>query len=300
MAVATNILDQYVVGGKIARATAAWVKRRVSPGMLYVEIAEGVEGEIRSKGGEPAFPCGIGVGDVAAHYAPQVGDEAVVLDGDVVKVDFGVHIDGYVTDTSVTLTFNPRFHGLLEATERALQAAINVVRKDQRIGEVGKAIEQEASRSGFRPITNLSGHTMERYVVHAGKSIPNLFMPNLPLIKRSEVFAIEPFLTLPNASGYVVDGKQETIYSVLGRRRTGNKELDDFVNHVWEMRRTLPFTPRWFLEEYGPDELRSILLELIKVKVVRSYPTLVEASGNPVAQFEHTMTFDDGSLVVLT
>jgi methionyl aminopeptidase len=268
--------------------------------MPYLEIAEGVEREIRRKGGEPAFPCGIGVGEVAAHYAPPEGDQSVVSERDVVKVDFGVHMDGYVTDTSVTVTFNPRFQSLLEATERALHAAISVVRKDQRIGEVGKAIEEEASRSGFKPISNLSGHTMERYVVHAGKSIPNLFMPNLPVIRRGEVFAIEPFLTLPDASGYVVDTNQQTIYSIIGRRKTGNKELDDFVSLVWEARRTLPFTPRWFMEDYKADKLASIIKELVRTKVMRSYPTLVEESGGPVAQFEHTMTFDDGSLVILT
>ncbi len=272
----------------------------MKPGFRYVEICEMVEREIASRGGAPAFPTGIGANHVTAHYAPQEDDGSVFVEGDLLKVDFGVHVEGYVTDTSVTLTFNPEYELLSEATRSALNAAVETVKKDQRVGEIGRAIFREASRFGFKTIQNLTGHTVDRYVVHAGKSIPNLYVPNMPALKKGEVFAIEPFLTLPSAAGYVFDTASVTIFSLAVRKITGVKGLDDFVARIWEERKTLPFTPRWYVAEHGREKLDGMLKELVRRKVVRAYPTLVEASGKPVAQFEHTMALEEDGLVVLT
>lgn len=286
--------------GKITREVRLWVKQMVKPEMSYLEIAEAVEREILSRGGNLPFPCGIGVNYVTAHYAPPLGDQAVIDENDVVKVDFGVHFDGYLTDTAVTVTFNPEYEPLLDATERALAAAVATVKEGVRAGEVGRSINNQATKFGFRVIENLTGHSVDRYVVHAGKSIPNLYMPNLQVLKKGEVFAIEPFLTPKDASGYVVDGPARTIFSIVARKHVGIRELDAFVSRVWDERKTLPFTPRWYASDYKGGRLSMVLKELVRRKLVREYPTLVEASNKPVAQFEHTMVLDDDGLVVLT
>ena len=87
---------------------------------------------------------------------------------------------------------------------------------------------------------------------------------------------------------------------MVARKRTGVSELDKFAETVWEERKTLPFTPRWYGDGLGRGKLGEILRRLMERRIVRSYPTLVEASGNPVAQFEQTMALDEGGLVVLT
>jgi methionyl aminopeptidase len=294
------IQEEYRKSGKITNEVRTMVKARVRPGMSYVEACEMVEKEIASKGGAPAFPTGIGVNEVTAHYAPQSGDMGIFGESDVIKVDFGVHVDGYVTDTAVTVTFNPDRRLLLEATERALNVAIETVKRDTRPGEIGREVQREAARLGFRTIENLTGHTVDRYVVHAGKSIPNLFMPGMPALRKGDVFAIEPFLTLGTAAGYVVDAPSQTIFSVVARKKVGTLELDAFTDRVWNDRKSLPFTPRWYAEEFGEKKLREILERLRAKRVMRAYPTLVEASGSPVAQFEQTMALDDAGLTVLT
>ncbi len=286
--------------GKIAREVREWIRGNVRAGSGILDVAERVEAEIVRKGGQPAFPTGIGVNEVTAHYAPQEDEVGVIKEGDVVKIDYGVHIDGYIADTAITITENPKYQSLLDATEKALQAAIDVVKRDRRIGEIGRAIDAAAKMEGFRPINNLSGHTLQQYTVHAGKSIPNLYAPNLPMLKNDDVFAIEPFLTLPDAAGYIVEGPQENIFSLIVRRRTGNKELDGLMDLIWDERKTLPFTPRWYAGRYKEGRLIALLKELEKRRLVNSYATLVEASGKPVAQFEHTMAIDDKGLVILT
>jgi len=292
--------EQYRASGKIVREVKPIASSAVKPGVSYLEVCDIVRKEVESRGGRLAFPTGIGVNDVTAHYAPQEGDESVFKDGDLVKVDFGVHIDGYVTDTSVSVTFNPDFNLLLEATERALEVAIATARRESRTGEIGREIHREAARFGFKTIQNLTGHTVDRYTVHAGKSIPNLFMPGMQQLKSGDVFAIEPFLTLGSAAGYVVDAPSTTIFSLVGRKKTGTAELDNFANRVWDERKTLPFTPRWYAAEFGAKKIQEIVGRLVAKRILRGYPTLVEASGNPVAQFEHTMSLDESGLVVLT
>lgn len=295
-----NIPNEYVKAGKITREVREWAIGLVRPGIKLLEIAERIENEIVARGGKPAFPCGVGVNDITAHYSPQRHDQSYVSERDIVKVDFGVHIGGFIVDTAFTVTYNPEYQQLIEATERALNASIEKAKKDQRISEIARSIHDEAKRYGFKTITNLSGHTLDRYRVHAGKSIPNVYMSNLPVLRRNEVFAIEPFLTTAKAAGYVIDSTQETIYSLIARKRTGIVELDRFIDIVWEERRTLPFTPRWFDNIYGEKEIKKALDELVRKKIVRVYPTLVEASGSPVAQFEHTMVISDDGLLILS
>jgi methionyl aminopeptidase len=295
-----QVPEQYFQAGKITRGLRQWVRESFGPGSGLLEIAEKIEAEIVRQGGQPAFPTGLGVNDVTAHYAPQADDTGKIQEDDVVKIDFGVTVEGYVADTSVTITQNANYQHLLEATERSLQAAIDTAKRDRRIGEIGRAIEATAKAEGFRTINNLSGHTLEQYVVHAGKSIPNLYAPGQPMLNKGDVFAIEPFLTLPDAAGYVIEGTQTNIFSIVVRKRTGNRELDDLMDKIWEARKTLPFSPRWFDQGYKKGRLLQLLGELEKRRLVRSYPTLVEASGKPVAQFEHTMTIADEGLVILT
>lgn len=294
------IPEQYSRSGRITSEVRALVKARVRPGMGYLEACLFVEKEIEARGGSPAFPTGIGVDRVTAHYAPQDDDRSVFKESDLIKIDFGVHIDGYITDTAVSVTFNPDYRLLLEATERALNVAIETAKREVRTGEIGREIYREASRFGFKTIENLTGHTLDRYVVHAGKSIPNIYMPGMQSLKKGDVFAIEPFVTTGSAAGYVVDSPSQTIFSLVARKKTGVAELDRFAETVWEKRKTLPFTPRWFADEFGKDKIGGILERLMRKRMVRSYPTLVEASGNPVAQFEQTLALDEGGLVVLT
>lgn len=294
------IPEQYKESGRITREVRAVVRDAVRPGVGFLEICDLVKKEVEGRRGRLAFPTGIGVNQVTAHFAPQDGDASVFHETDLVKVDFGVHIDGYVTDTSVSVTLNPEYNLLLEATERALEVAISTVRKDPRIGEIGREVHREAARFGFKTIENLTGHTVDRYVVHAGKSIPNLYMPGLQSLKKGDVFAIEPFLTLGSGAGYVVDGTSQTIFSVVARKKTGTPELDAFAERIWTERKTLPFTPRWYSPQYGKAKLSGMISRLVAKKILRAYSTLVEASGSPVAQFEHTMALDEDGLVVLT
>src|ERR1700688_2345975 len=136
-----GVPDQYVRAGKIARDMREWILENVAVPQTCLEIATKVEDEIARRGGQPAFPTGIGINGITAHYAPQEDDPTKIGEEDLVKIDYGVHFDGYIADTAVTVSENPRYQLMMETTKRALEAAISVVKRDPRTGEVGKAIE---------------------------------------------------------------------------------------------------------------------------------------------------------------
>ena len=257
---------------------------RAGSGLL--DVAEKVEAEIVRRGGQPAFPTGIGVNEVTAHYAPQEDENGVIQESDVVKIDYGVHIDGYVADTSITITENPEYQSLLEATERALQAAIDVVKRDRRIGEIGKAIELDRGERRVQADKQPErSHRSSSTSSTLGRAYRTSTPPNLPMLKKDDVFAIEPFLTLPDAAGYVVEGPQENIFSLIVRRKTGNRELDELMDLIWNARKTLPFSPRWFSGRYKEGRLLVLLKELEKRRLVHFLPDAgrgVRKAGGPV------------------
>ena len=119
-------------------------------------------------------------------------------------MDIGVHVDGYVTDTAVTICFNPEYRSLVETAKQALKAALNSVHAGISTSKLGGIIEKTIKSRGFKPVSNLTGHQVGRYLVHAGTSLPNVSQVlSFSKIKLGRVYAIEPFVTLPNAIGKV-------------------------------------------------------------------------------------------------
>ena len=295
-----SIPEEYFRAGKIAGEARESVRKRSLLGMSLLEICDEVEGMFRKKGSEPAFPCCTSVNNTAAHYSAILDEEYVVKEGDIIKLDIGSHLNGYLVDTAVTISYNPEFDSLVQATEASLNAAIKATKEGVPAGYIGKIIEETAKSRGFKTISNLSGHSIERYKVHAGISIPNVWTPSDQRLKANTVYAIEPFLTMPNGAGYVIEGRAKPIYALLTRKKTRDRRLDSFADMIWETRRTLPFSPRWYWNQYPKEELRKMLDRLVKMKVLRAYPDLIEARGGFVAQFEHTIVPTPTGAIVLT
>lgn len=295
-----QINPSYVKAGEISREIKREVESRNWEDKTYLEICEFVEDKARKRGAEPAFPCNVCPNETAAHYTAEIDDPKTVPQNSLLKVDIGVHVDGYIADTAVSLCYNEDLLDMTEATKSALAEALKVVRGGVRTSDVGRVIDAYARRRGYLPIANLSGHALEQYVVHAGTSVPNVWSPSPAAFKQDKAYAIEPFLTQSDGSGIVVEGKSENIYSLVARKNTKDAELNKFLELLWERRKSLPFTPRWFQEDFPKAKLGGIISKLLKLKLIRSYPVLVEAKGRPVAQAEHTVEVTSTGFVILT
>ncbi len=287
-----EVVDKYRAAGRILAAVKEAVLPRITEGALLLEVAEFVEASIRDKGGEPAFPCNISRNDEAAHATPAIDDEAV-FGKDLVKVDLGVHIEGYIADSAVSVDLSGEHGALVEASEAALTAAIQLIRDGVTTGEIGAVIEHAIRDRGYRPVVNLSGHGLAQYNAHAPPTIPNVRYEHGVILKENDVVAIEPFAT--DGVGKVAEGGYVEIYGLIRPRPVRVQEAKTLLQ-VLEQYHGLPFARRWL-----PRERLDLALRTLKnAGALREYSVLREEGGGLVSQAEHTVIVTGDGCDVIT
>ena len=296
-----NPHDYYVKAGRIASEVRENVRKMDLSGKDLYEICERIEKEIIVRGGAPAFPVNVSLNEIAAHYTAEPNDSTVVNNSDIVKIDIGVHIEGFIADTAVTVTLNPNYQDMINVAEIALNEAIKISKPNTRAADIGDVIEKTIWKNGFKAIQNLSGHSLEQYTIHAGKSIPNIrtFSSSFGLTEN-EAYAIEPFVTTKDGQGIVYEGKVRNIFSVVSRKPTKESKSNEFLQNLWQQYKTLPFTTRWLMHEYDELTARKMLEILLNRKNLRAYPILVEGHYKAVAQAEHTIMLGKNDAEIIT
>ena len=293
-------LEKFKLSGKILRESREEIRKFVREDMPIIQVCEKAESLIREKGGKPAFPCNVSINEVAAHYTSPPNDEKRIPENAVVKVDMGVHVDGYVTDTACTVCFNPEHRNMQMAAEHALAAAIESIHGDMATSQIGVIIEKNIKNLGFKPISNLTGHSVGRYLIHAGTSIPNVTQISFGKVKTGRVYAIEPFVTVPDAVGRVENSPEVTIFRLVKAKSVKTSYAKKLLKYMDENFRTLPFAERWLKGVIPENQYREAFKELFKRKAVMGYPVFVEVSRKPVTQAEHTVLLTESSCEVLT
>jgi methionyl aminopeptidase len=296
-----DFLECYLKAGKIASEQREKTRKKDHVGCTLLTICESIEREIKESGGTPAFPVNVSLNDIAAHYTAEPNDETTVKENDILKVDIGVHVEGYIADTAVTVSYDPRQEALIKSAENALNEAVRIARVNTKASEIGNLIENTISKMGFKPIQNLSGHSLAQYTIHAGKSIPNIrtIGPSFGL-SSNQAYAIEPFVTVNDGQGVVYEGNTRNIFAIMSRKPAKDENVDKFLTYLWNKFRTLPFALRWILDSYEEIEARRMLDILVKKRNVHAYPILIEGNNKFVAQAEHTIMLVNGSTRVIT
>ena len=295
-----EVFEKYKRAGEIAAKVRNEMKKLPREGMLIIEICEKAETMIKKMGGKPAFPCNVSVNEVAAHYSSPPRDRRRIPENSLVKIDVGVHVDGYIADTAITVCFNPECEGLISAAESALETAIQAIRPGLRISKFGSEVQRVIKSCGFKPISNLTGHQVGRYLIHTGKALPNVSHLSTAKIYPGEVYAIEPFVTFPNADGKVREGDETYIFKFVKHKSLKNTRSKYLLKYIEKNFRTLPFSQRWLRSFLHEDWYRNAFSELLSTKSLTSYPIFIEASRKPVAQAEHTVLVDKKEAIVLT
>ncbi len=293
-------IQNYIDAGKIASEVRENARKKYHVGSTLFEICESIEKEIVQKGGKCAFPVNTSLNEIAAHYTAEPNDQKIIKETDLLKIDIGVQINGYIADTAVTVCYDPKFDFLIQAAEAALKEAISMIKVGTKSSDVGKAIENTVKQRGCLPIANLSGHSLERYTIHAGKSVPNIWSIGSFSFLPTEAYACEPFVTTKEGLGFVREGNTRNIFSLATRKRTKELEADKLADYIWEKFNMLPFALRWLIPTWEEKKARSLLEKLIRSKVVRSYPVLIEANRERVAQAEHTFIPQENGITVTT
>ncbi|MDP3992372.1 MAG: type II methionyl aminopeptidase [Candidatus Pacearchaeota archaeon] len=288
--------EKILRAGKIASDVKAYARSIVKKGIPLLEIAEKIESKIAELGGKPAFPVNLSINEIAAHYTPSPGDST--LAHGLLKVDFGVHIDGWTADNafSVDLENSEENKMLIEASETALKKALDTAKLNISTDEIGFVISDTIEAFGFSPIINLSGHGMEQYDLHAGITIPNVD-DGRGLRLKEGLYAIEPFAT--SGSGKVRDGKPSGIYELVSEKNPRSQLARQTLGFIESEYNTLPFCSRWLIKKMGPSSSLA-LKELEAAGILHQFAQLVEISGNKVSQAEQTILIEKDKVIVTT
>jgi methionyl aminopeptidase len=290
-----EILEKYIKAGEIAAEVLGYAKGIVKKDMLVVELAEKIEKKISELGAKPAFPVNISINDMTAHYHPAINDKTVIKEEDYVKIDIGVHIDGYIGDTAATVRLAGKDE-LIKCSEKMLENAIKIIRPGITVGEIGETIENTTKEFGFNPIRNLTGHSLDRYDVHAGLTIPNIKTDSKYQLREDEVIAIEPFCTEGN--GLVKDSGSALIFRWIMNRPSRLEEARKILELARDKYEKLPFAKRWIQKEISPLKVELALKELIAVNALYGYQPLREVSSKPVAQSEHSVIVKEKPIIL--
>ncbi len=291
-------LEGFRRAARIARECREWALANIRSGVQVRTILETIEAMIRERGGEPGFPAQSSRNSIAAHYCSAPDDTLAYQEGDCVKVDLGVHVDGYVADTAATvdLSTDGRWKPLIQASADALAAAIAAVGDGVPVGKIGAAIERTIVAAGFQPVRNLTGHGLGRWKVHTPPQIPNYAEAGGGKLETGMVFAIEPFAC--TGRGYIRErGKAEVFMMVRPPKKA--KGLDRDVLRELESWRGLPVARRYF-RAFDPELVEDTLQKLARQGSLVRYPPLCEEDGVMVAQTEHSIYLGPEGVEVLT
>lgn len=271
--------------GKIAHEALMYGASLVKKGANMREVCDRIDKKVVELGAKPAWPSQIGNNNVAAHFTPEPDDDAVFRD-EVVCLDVGAQVDGYVGDNACTIDLSGKHAVMLKASEEALLAAEKMLKPGVKTGDIGKVIQETIMKHGVRPVKNLSGHGISRFVIHDDPVIPNVATTDSVVLEEGMVIAIEPFAT--NGSGMIHEQEQANIFSLLNDkpvRSTYGREVLKFIDEEYG---TFPFTTRWLAAKFGLGKVNLALRDLLNADILHPHAPLVEEDGSVVAVFEHT------------
>ncbi|MDR2831249.1 MAG: type II methionyl aminopeptidase [Methanobrevibacter sp.] len=302
------MIESYEKAGKIVSKVRNEASKLIKDGLPIIELVEFVESEIIKKGGGIAFPCNVSINEITAHYTSPPNDKNILKGGDLVKLDLGAEINGYIADSAITIMAKgdnnltddeiAKNESLIESADAALETAISTVKADVEVGYIGGEVEKTINNLGFNPIRNLTGHSLEQWNLHSGLSIPNVKDNRTGKLKEGDVLAIEPFLT--DGVGYVVPTSKVNIFKFLKNRPFRLPYTKKVLNHIKKNYPHLHFSFRWLTDEFSANRLKTTIKELSDAMTIYPYHTLREKSNSWVAQKEHTVIVEKEGCYITT
>ena len=287
-------MEKFLKAGEISKRAKEFAKNELKEGLKISEFAEKVENFIKNEAAL-AFPVNISINDYAAHCTPDATDNSVFKKDDLIKIDIGVQIDGFIADTAFSVKLDEKDNILIKASEEALKEFINNIAPGKTIDEMTKIVEDVVSSYGIKTVRNLAGHSLEPYRQHGQISIPNVHVANKHEFKEGDVIAMEVFTT--NGEGYVVESSPAAIYMFVRPGPVRMREAKLVLDKIVEQYKTLPFAKRWLKDLTTPLKLHIALRELVNSGILVEYPPLREKGRGLVAQSEETIIVMDKPII---
>lgn len=304
------MIESYIKAGKIVSDIRSEASKMISDGALVIDLVNYVESEILKTGAEIAFPCNVSINEIAAHYTSPADDKTAFKAGDMVKLDLGAMVDGCIADSAVTVIASGNIdenytqdeinlhEEIKEASAAGLEAAIATARAGIEVSKIGAAVHEAISEYNLNPIFNLTGHSLEKYNLHAGISIPNYDNHDSYVLEEGQAIAIEPFAT--NGEGIVNDAPGHYIFSYIANKPFRMKSTQRVLKHIQHNHKQVPFSGRWITDEFGERKGSIALKQLAEAMAIYPYAPLREKENCFVSQKEHTVIIEKEGCTVTT
>jgi len=284
-------MEDWVKAGEIAGEARDYGKSIIKIGASHKDVTEKIEAKIIELGGKLAFPAQMSLNNIAAHYTALLNTDFKFKEGDLIKLDVGVHINGAIGDTALSVDLGDNSK-LVKASQNALRAALDIVKPGVEIGEIGRTIQEEITKMGFSPIKNLGGHGLDKYQIHTSPTIPNFDNKDKIKLEKGQTIAIEPFAS--NGAGFVGEGNPSEIYQISNPKNIRSPNGRKILKYVSEEFKTLPFAKRQLLGKFNKLQLSTGLLALKREGILYEYGTLPEKrKDSMVSQAEHSVIVGD-------
>lgn len=281
----------------------------IKPGIKTVDIAEKIESRITELGATWAFPVNIAIGSFAAHYTPLADEKTSIPEDEIIKIDIGVSVEGYILDKAVSYYFgeDDEKKALIETANEALDLALKHIKAGIPIADISGIVYDFVKSRGFKIVSNLHGHKIERWKLHADKDVP--FDPTLDvegIFEEGEIYAIEIFVS--NGEGFAYTSDDVRIYAlpsvfaeISGRFRLPIhlRAAREIFFWILRNRKTLPVSIRHLTKTFDYATVRIGLSVLDQKGLIVKYPVLRERKGS-VAQAEDTVIIKKEGVEVLT
>jgi methionyl aminopeptidase len=210
-------LDKMRRSGVVLRQVLDAVRAKVAPGVSTMELERIAEEKIRELGAKPAFkgyydyPCVLctSVNNEIIHGIPS--EKRVLKEGDILSIDCGVVLDGYYSDSAVTVpvgeTLSPELKKLLDVTEASLKKAIAEVKLGKTVGDIGASVQEYVEANGFSVVREFVGHGIGTRM-HEEPQVPNFGTRGHGVrLREGMVLAIEPMVNIGKPGARVLADK---------------------------------------------------------------------------------------------
>jgi methionyl aminopeptidase len=295
----TKEINAYKKAGAVWAGAIKLAQKKCKEGKNLLELAHEVEALVKEDEAENAFPINLSINEEAAHYTPKFCDTYSLKESDVLKIDIGVSVEGYICDGAVTVNLDNMHAKQIEANELALKNAITKAEFGKPVEAIGAEIERTLKEKGFNPVYNLGGHGLGKNDIHSKPSIPNHSNGPRETLKECAL-AIEPFAS--TGKGHVSEVQSVEIFS----QNEGKNVRNPFARKILEFTKKFegkPFAERWIREEMKGKiselQIGLSLKDLMKTNCFHTYPGLKETKGTIVTQTEKSLLILEKGTIVL-
>lgn len=304
----SEVVTKYKSAAEIVNKALQLVVSECKPKAKIVEICEKGDAYIREQTGNMyknvkkkidrgiAFPTCISVNNTVCHFSPLASDETVLEEGDMLKIDMGCHIDGFIAVVAHThvLQEGPitgRKADVIAAANTAAEVALRLVRPGKKNQDVSEAIQKVAEAYDCKIVEGVLSHQMKRFIIDGNKVVLSVSNPDTRVeeveFEENEVYSIDIVTSTGDGKPKLLDEKQTTVYKKAPDRSYHLKmKASRFIfSEINQNYPTFPFTAR-VLEE---KRARLGLVECINHDLLEPYPVLHEKPGDFVAHIKFTV-----------